>query len=886
MRKHHIAGLVLAMAATLGVAVGAGISSEMPQAAAAQEFRDVPASHPFHDDISWLAGQGITTGWPDGTFRPSESVSRAAYAAFLYRMSGKPSFTPPAVSPFRDVSTKHQFYKEISWLASVKVTTGWPDGTFRPEAKITRDAMAAFMYRYACTPIYVAPAVSPFKDVRTDQPFYREISWMKASGLSTGWADGTYRPAANTERGAIAAFLHRYSTKGFYSEPRCPIPVTAKAVTFADKNGMASDTFTVPNMTGVRYEVNGKTVTPGTHKISDYFAYTDYWVTATVKAYAQSGYLLLGENSWAQKVDGHIHTAPKAVTFTDVDGLAADTFTIPTHKGVQYKVNGKAIAAGTYKIKDYFTYTDYWVTPKVTAHAQKGYTLSGTTSWTKKIDGRTEVMPQTVTFADKNGQKSDTFTVPNVKGVQYTAGTRKVSAGTLAIGSYFTYVDYMADVEVSATPKAGYKFPSGATTAWRARLDGYTTVATKDPSGVDGYGQKADTYTIPQVTGVQYQADGKNVGAGSHAVTTHKADGTTTVKVAATPKAGYKLTGATNWSFAYTAVVSPEAPSFTDPLGTASDSYVIPQNEGVYYTVNGVRVKPGTYTIPMYTNHFRNITVHAYPEKTYIFSTNDVFFFHTFTDGESSIQPTDWSTKDYGPYTTAEAKQRVSVYAQQLHNDIDASSDYAKYTSFEQIYGSKDLIVSRTYGDPEKEINRRFAQRFEQRLTELRSRVGLEPMPLMNLDEIDEKELFAHAVYTQDMQVNGRGHYTDDSHLWDVYYRTYDSGTGKGFDGVMGGIAETLAWNYMTADTTPEEMADRMIGQYIDEWEYLDWSNEALAQAQEQGNAHAQNGHLQALLYDGALSVSSFCYVYDQISTNYYSIITAENYARMWYRFN
>ena len=58
-------------------------------------------------------------------------------------------FTAPAGSPFVDVATDNQFYREISWLAESGISTGWDDGTFRPVQPVARDAMAAFMLRFA-----------------------------------------------------------------------------------------------------------------------------------------------------------------------------------------------------------------------------------------------------------------------------------------------------------------------------------------------------------------------------------------------------------------------------------------------------------------------------------------------------------------------------------------------------------------------------------------------------------------------------------------------------------------------------------------------------------------------------------------------------------------
>jgi hypothetical protein len=65
-------------------------------AAASHDFPDVPDSSPFHDDISWMADAGITSGFPDGGFHPSDPVSRQSLAAFLHRMSGE-STTPRVV---------------------------------------------------------------------------------------------------------------------------------------------------------------------------------------------------------------------------------------------------------------------------------------------------------------------------------------------------------------------------------------------------------------------------------------------------------------------------------------------------------------------------------------------------------------------------------------------------------------------------------------------------------------------------------------------------------------------------------------------------------------------------------------------------------------------
>ena len=76
-----------------------------------------------HLDVYKRQAQGITTGWPDGTYRPEGSVNRDAMAAFFYRYAGSPEYTAPAQARFTDVPTDKQFYREISWLAEQGVTT-------------------------------------------------------------------------------------------------------------------------------------------------------------------------------------------------------------------------------------------------------------------------------------------------------------------------------------------------------------------------------------------------------------------------------------------------------------------------------------------------------------------------------------------------------------------------------------------------------------------------------------------------------------------------------------------------------------------------------------------------------------------------------------------
>jgi hypothetical protein len=93
----------------------------------------------------------ISVGYPDGTFRPSETVTRQGLAAFLYRLAGSPPVTPNP-NRFSDVPPTHPFATEIEWMAANGIASGYTDGRFGPADSVTRQASAAFLYRVNSLP--------------------------------------------------------------------------------------------------------------------------------------------------------------------------------------------------------------------------------------------------------------------------------------------------------------------------------------------------------------------------------------------------------------------------------------------------------------------------------------------------------------------------------------------------------------------------------------------------------------------------------------------------------------------------------------------------------------------------------------------------------------
>ena len=187
-------------------------------------FSDVPAGVPFHDEIEWLAANGISTGYADGRFGYNDKLTRAGMAIFLYRtaklhgVGSASSYAPSAAeyAKFSDVKQGTHGAKEILWLAKHGITQG-SNGKFNGGSHLTRQDMAIFLYRYAkLAGVAGAASFAPsdadyarFKDVNKGTFGAKEILWLAKSGVSLGNPDGTFGFGAKMERKAMAAFLYR-----------------------------------------------------------------------------------------------------------------------------------------------------------------------------------------------------------------------------------------------------------------------------------------------------------------------------------------------------------------------------------------------------------------------------------------------------------------------------------------------------------------------------------------------------------------------------------------------------------------------------------------------------------------------------------------------------
>jgi hypothetical protein len=170
-------------------------------------FPDVPEAHPFCGEIKWMKDHEYSTGFPDGTYKPGNPVTRQAMAAFLARLSGD-TLEPCQTPPFTDVPKTHTFCPHIKWMNDNQISTGFDDHTFRPSVPVTRQGMSAFMARFAGATLPPC-SVAPFNDVPPTNQFCPHIKWMASNGVSRGFDNGSFGPTASVTRQAMSAFMFR-----------------------------------------------------------------------------------------------------------------------------------------------------------------------------------------------------------------------------------------------------------------------------------------------------------------------------------------------------------------------------------------------------------------------------------------------------------------------------------------------------------------------------------------------------------------------------------------------------------------------------------------------------------------------------------------------------
>jgi hypothetical protein len=185
-------------------------------------FEDVPKGQWAYCAISACNLAGIVQGYSDGTYKPTNPVTRDQMAVYISRaLAGGDDGVPtgPATATFPDVPTDYWAFKYVEYAVTENVVKGYSDGTYKPTDQVDRGQMAVFIARSIYTPTaarldligYTPPTTATFPDVPTSFWAYKYVEYIAqpAIAVTKGYPDGDYHPEYICTRDQMAVYVAR-----------------------------------------------------------------------------------------------------------------------------------------------------------------------------------------------------------------------------------------------------------------------------------------------------------------------------------------------------------------------------------------------------------------------------------------------------------------------------------------------------------------------------------------------------------------------------------------------------------------------------------------------------------------------------------------------------
>ena len=194
------------------VTPGTPVTPARPAAPAGLPFADVSGSDWFYNDVRYVYEKGIMDGTGADRFSPNAPLTRAMIVTILYRMAGSPSVS--GSSDFTDVAAGKWFAKAVAWAAANGIVNGYGDSLFGPNDPVTREQLAAILYRYAVyggmTAVTLEENLGSFADTAQLSAYaIQAMNWAVGQGLING-SGSNLVPKAQATRAQVAAIIHRY----------------------------------------------------------------------------------------------------------------------------------------------------------------------------------------------------------------------------------------------------------------------------------------------------------------------------------------------------------------------------------------------------------------------------------------------------------------------------------------------------------------------------------------------------------------------------------------------------------------------------------------------------------------------------------------------------
>lgn len=192
--------------AVLGVSNDTGMGG---QPSGGTGFRDVQADAWYADAVQYVVSEGLMNGTDAAAFSPDTSMSRAMLVTVLYRLSGEPAVSQD--SGFADVAADAYYADAVSWATEQGIVTGTSQTAFSPDESVTREQMAALLYRYAGEPS-AAEDLSAYAYADSVSAYASDaMAWCVENGVLNGTDGSRLEPAASATRAEVAAVLQRFA---------------------------------------------------------------------------------------------------------------------------------------------------------------------------------------------------------------------------------------------------------------------------------------------------------------------------------------------------------------------------------------------------------------------------------------------------------------------------------------------------------------------------------------------------------------------------------------------------------------------------------------------------------------------------------------------------
>ena len=178
----------------------------------AMSFSDVAASAWYYDSVKYAYENDLMTGVSENAFAPAANTTRGQIVTILWRLAGEPA--PQGNNLFTDVAIGSYYETAVTWAAEQGIVTGVSAAEFAPDANITREQLAAVLFRYAQYRGMAAVVLSEnlwFNDADQISPYaVSAMNWAVYEELISGTGNGNVEPKSFATRAQVATILARF----------------------------------------------------------------------------------------------------------------------------------------------------------------------------------------------------------------------------------------------------------------------------------------------------------------------------------------------------------------------------------------------------------------------------------------------------------------------------------------------------------------------------------------------------------------------------------------------------------------------------------------------------------------------------------------------------